>query len=176
MVNRRIVELFNVPKQIIDNDDDRLLLEHVSCLTKYPERFIEKVRYLNDHIDETSRDELEFKNGMVLERYTAPVVGRDGKCYGRTWMFRDITERIRTENALHEANRKLNLMSSMTRHDISNKVFAIKGHLALLTISQPSLASNEHLRKAEIETDQVSAMIQFSEEYEKIGFHRPIWQ
>ena len=176
LVNKQIVELYNVPDHIMEDEDDNLLLNHVIGLTKYPEQFIEKVNFLNDHVNETSRDEVEFKDGMVLDRYSAPVFGKDGQYYGRTWTFRDITERKRTEKALREANRKLNLMSSMTRHDITNKILALKGNLALLERDQPQLASNEHLLNAERAADRLTAMIRFTEEYEDIGIHAPIWQ
>jgi PAS domain S-box-containing protein len=176
LVNRQIVELYDVPDSIMENEDDNLLLDWVIGLTKYPEQFIEKVNYLNDHVNETSRDEVEFKNGMVLDRYSAPVFGKDGKCYGRTWTFRDITDRKRTEKALREANRKLNLLSSMTRHDLSNKILSLKGNLALLERDQPQLVANEHILNAERAADQLSAMIRFSEEYEDIGIHAPVWK
>ena len=107
LVNRRIVELYQVPQYIMDNEDDSLLLKHVVSLTKYPEKFLEKVKYLNDHISETSHDEIEFKNGMVLDRYSAPVLGKDGKYYGRTWTFHDITELRKAKEALKEANEEL---------------------------------------------------------------------
>ena len=95
--NRRIVELFNIPPHILADEDDSVLLKHVVGLTRYPEQFMEKIMYLNTHINETSRDEIEFKNGMVLDRYSAPVLGKDGKYYGRIWTFNDITERKRTD-------------------------------------------------------------------------------
>jgi PAS domain S-box-containing protein len=43
---------------------------------------------------------------MVLDRYSAPVVGEDGYHWGRIWTFRDITERKRMEGALRESERK----------------------------------------------------------------------
>ncbi len=107
LVNHRIVELYQVPQYIMDNEDDSLLLKHVVSLTKYPEKFLEKVTYLNDHINETSHDEIEFKKGMVLDRYSAPVFGKDGKYYGRTWTFHDITELRKAEGALKQANDEL---------------------------------------------------------------------
>ena len=103
LTNDRIIELFKVPKYIMENDDDSLLLNHVSILTKYPEMFLSKVNYLNEHPLETSRDEIEFKDGMVLDRYSAPVIGKDGRYYGRTWIFRDITDRKASEAALQES-------------------------------------------------------------------------
>jgi len=103
LVNQKIAELFNVPQSIMDNEDDNLLLEHVMSLTKHPELFIEKVKYLNENPNETGCDEIEFKNGMILDRYSAPVLGKDGKYYGRTWTFRDSTNRKMAEDALRES-------------------------------------------------------------------------
>jgi PAS domain S-box-containing protein len=176
LVNHRIVDLFNVPPHIMDEEDDSLLLEYVVTLTKYPDRFREKVSYLNRHIDETSRDEIEFRNGMVLDRYSAPVLGQDGKYYGRTWTFHDITEQKRSESSLLLANHKLNLLSGMTRHDISNQTEIVKGHMALLKMNMPQLASNDHLRKAETAAAQISTMLQFTKTYEEIGVNAPAWQ
>jgi PAS domain S-box-containing protein len=106
-VNQRVFDLFNVPPHIRDNEDDRLLLEHVASLTRYPDQFLEKVKDLNEHINVTSHDEIEFKNGMVLERYSAPVLDKDGKYYGRTWTFHDITERRGFSDRLRRLNREL---------------------------------------------------------------------
>lgn len=99
LMNKRLVELFCVPKEIADNPEDKPLLEHVTSLVKYPEKFIEKVRHLNAHGGESSRDEIEFKNGMVLDRYSAPIIGSTGHNYGRIWTFRDITDRKAAETA-----------------------------------------------------------------------------
>ena len=44
----------------------------------------------------------------------------------------DISGRKRTEEALRSANRQLNLLNSITRHDILNKVMVISGYLELL--------------------------------------------
>jgi len=97
LTNRRMIELFNVPPEIEEDDDDTLLLKHVTELTKNPDQFLEKVKYLYDHVNEESFDEVELKTGMVIDRYSAPVIGIDGKNYGRIWVFRDITHRKKAE-------------------------------------------------------------------------------
>jgi PAS domain S-box-containing protein len=106
VINQRIIEMWDVPQQILDDENDEALLHYVAGLVTNPEQFLGKVNYLYDHPYETSRDEIEFKNGMVLDRYSAPVLGEDGYHYGRIWTFRDITERRRAEEALRESERK----------------------------------------------------------------------
>ena len=100
LINQRVIDLFDVPQYIVDNEDDSLLLNHVVGLTKYPDIFLEKVKYLNDHKDEISQDELELISGKVVDRYSAPVLGKDGKNYGRIWTFRDITKSKQAEELL----------------------------------------------------------------------------
>lgn len=111
LINQRIRELFEVPESVLNDDDDAALLKHVVGLAKDPSKFLEKVMYLYDHTNETSRDEIKFKNGMVLDRYSAPVLDNDGKNYGRIWTFRDITTRKLAEEELRKSNRQLEEIS-----------------------------------------------------------------
>ena len=100
LINQRVIDLFNVPQDIVDNDDDSFLLRHVMSLNVNPEKFLEKVLYLNENQNEISHDVLELTTGKVLDRYSAPVLGKDGKNYGRIWTFRDITESKQAEELL----------------------------------------------------------------------------
>ena len=75
-------------------------IEWVRSLAKNPEEFYEKLSYMFTHPDEIIHDELELKDGTVLDRYSGPVIGEDGKCYGSILTFRDITDRKKSEEAL----------------------------------------------------------------------------
>ena len=88
----------------------------------------------------------------------------------------DITERRQSEKALHEANHKLNLLSSITRHDIRSQLMVLEGNLTLLQSKHVELGSDDHLLKAEFAAKKISAMINFTNEYESVGINAPIWQ
>jgi two-component system, NtrC family, sensor kinase len=102
LLNQRFIELFKVPPEVVADTDDRHMLEYVCARLKDPESFLARVQYLYKNPTETGRDEIEFKDGMILDRYSSPVVDKEGNYYGRIWTFRDITERKRNEDRLQQ--------------------------------------------------------------------------
>lgn len=100
--NRRFIEFFNVPQEILDNPENAPTLDHVLKQVKDPDAFLEKICYLNQHAVETSRDEIELKDGRVFDRYSASVIDQDWNYFGRIWSFRDITEFKKNEQVLRQ--------------------------------------------------------------------------
>ena len=66
--NQRLLDIFRVPSGLWAGSADHPLLAHAVTFVKNPESFLAKVRYLYDHPSETSRDEIELKNGTMLDR------------------------------------------------------------------------------------------------------------
>jgi PAS domain-containing protein len=89
--NQRFVELWKLPPDIAAATDDRAQIEFVAQKARNPQRFMQQIIRLNSHPNETSRDEIELADGMVLDCYSSPVIGQDGTNYGRIWTFRDIS-------------------------------------------------------------------------------------
>ncbi len=89
---------------------------------------------------------------------------------------RDITERKLAETALKEANRKLVLLSSITRHDILNQVTILMGYQNLSESLISDTQLKEYLVKQKHATDTIRQLISFTKDYEDIGAQSPRWQ
>ncbi len=131
-----------------------------------------------------------FRNESLPERYDFRVLQRSGgvrwaevSAIVITWEGRpatlnfitDITDRKQAEQALKESNRKLNLLSGITRHDISNQLIALSGRLELLGSGIGDPKALEHISKAQASAERIYAMIQFTKEYENVGVSTPRW-
>jgi PAS domain S-box-containing protein len=88
----------------------------------------------------------------------------------------DITELKKMEEAMQTANRKLNLLSGITRHDITNQLLVLSGNLTFLDKKLCDHSSEEHLRNAEAAAERISDMVRFTKDYEDVGVQAPIWQ
>jgi PAS domain S-box-containing protein len=89
----------------------------------------------------------------------------------------DVSERVRSEEALRDANKKLGLLSSITRHDILNQVTAARLYYELLT--DPTFGPGERDRALSMiraAIYNIQDIVEFANIYEKIGVKTPRWQ
>jgi signal transduction histidine kinase len=112
--------MWNIPQQILDTRDDEKMLQYVLSQLKDPEQFLERVKYLYAHKNEKSRDEIQFRDGRVFDRYSSPLLDSNDKYCGRVWYFRDVTERKRAEEALQKARDELEIRVEQRTADLES--------------------------------------------------------
>jgi len=105
-----------------------------------------------------------------------PIFGSDGSVTGAVLMVNDVTELKKTEAALSQANRKLNLLSSITRHDIQNSLHVLYGYLDLACESRDETERTNFIGKAIEQVKKIRSEIGFTRDYQDLGVHAPEWQ
>ncbi len=151
LMNQRFAKMFNVPEHILYDEDDLVLFKYVLDLTKYPDKFNQRVMYLYTHITEVSDDEVELLNGMVLDRYSAPVLGQDRKLYGRIWVFRDITRAKLSEKKIKDALEQEIALNEMKSQFISTASHEFRTPLTSI-LSSAELLEHYRLKWSEEKT------------------------
>ena len=113
---------------------------------------------------------------MYLSSVASPLYDSKGRIIGSIESIRDISARKRVEETLMKTNEKLNLLSSITRHDIRNRITIFFGILPLITkmSADPDIADMVHL--LEKAAGAIRDQIEFSRDYQDMGVHAPEWR
>ena len=117
--NRRFAEVWKIPMSEIParllgkrfNFSDNQLLSQCIGQTKHPEAFLKRVEELYADRNANDHSHIELRDGRTLERYSTTLRSEGGEYLGRVWFFRDITERQRAEEELHNAYHALETLA-----------------------------------------------------------------
>lgn len=88
-------------------------------------------------------------------------------------IVRDVTARKQTEAALIAANRKMHLLSGITRHDILNQLTVLQGNLEFMRerITDPVLLG--YMDRQQQALGFISRQIAFTQDYQDLGVRAP---
>lgn len=137
--NRRFMQIWGLSEAVMATMDGQAILHDVLPQLPDPDTFLERIRQLNRHPEESMHDEVRLANGLFLERYSTPVVAEDAQCIGRVWYFRDISERKRDEELLRQQNEQLKELDrlkssfvSSVSHELRTPLSSIMGFAEFL--------------------------------------------
>jgi PAS domain S-box-containing protein len=111
----------------------------------------------------------------VLDRGMVTEWDKDKKPLRMTGTHLDISERKKAEEALRLANRKLNLLYSLARHDILNKVSILLGYIDRAKTLADNNTLVDYLDRLENTTKAIGKLIQFTRDYKDLGINPPQW-
>jgi len=113
----------------------------------------------------------------IFEVRTEPFSSRKGTPIGTTIFIRDITDVYRARQSLELANKKLNLLSSITRHDILNQITSILGYGSIIKEELPEDPEIRRYMEKLIEAVRtIERQITFTADYQDLGAREPTWQ
>lgn len=91
--NRRFVELWNVPRELVEARDDNAVFAHLTACVQDEAAYRQRLDELASNPDLECTDVLLLRSGRMLERVTLPQTSRS-RVVGRVHSFRDLTERL----------------------------------------------------------------------------------
>ncbi|HIJ05956.1 MAG TPA: PAS domain S-box protein [Methanocalculus sp.] len=135
------------------------------------------------------------KDGSIVwvEQRNIPIFNDDGEIVAIEGVGRDITEKIehdieerehadeilRYSHVLKNLNKKLNLMTGITRHDILNQLMVLDGYLMFALDRTQKTHNDEQLEQylnlIETASQNIQHQIEFTRQYQNLGVQKPIW-
>jgi PAS domain S-box-containing protein len=110
-----------------------------------------------------------------LEVFGTPVRDTRGAIVASLVSFLDITDRMRTEQVIREANRKINLLTSITRHDVANQALVLQAYAQFALMKNPDPEVAGLLQKIDTAVSTISHVIAFTKVYQDLGAQAPQW-
>ncbi|WP_342303938.1 PAS domain S-box protein [Methanolobus sp. ZRKC5] len=160
------------------NDENELLTIYATDIYLHPEDRLELMRELRQTGKIKDR-KVVFKvmdgTTILCSLTLSAQYDSKGNMIFMDGVVEDITEKEKRAEALKQANNKLNLLSSITRHDIINQIMVLEGYLYLMIEQVKDPEELGLLRRMKESVRSIDRHIMFTKDYQEIGIQAPGW-
>jgi len=136
---------------------------------------LQKSRYVEGAYEATDFFPHMGSTGKWLAFTAAPIRDAEGSIIGAVETLEDITERREMESTIREVNRKLTLLNSITRHDVTNQLTVLQGFAKIAAMKETDPVVADLLGKIDASAQTISRQIEFTRTYQDLGIHTPDW-
>jgi CheY-like chemotaxis protein len=136
-------------------------------------------------MESTFKNEIRIKNadleqeqmrGQKMVKFNLRVSTALLTIFGKRMVavyIEDTTEQKRMQTAVLMANKKLNLLGTVTRHDTVNQLSVLMGNLEIASMKDPKSPLNKYLKKAIESGENIATILSFSKDYSRMGTEAP---
>ncbi len=116
-----------------------------------------------------------YQGNRIWIQTTARPIEEDGEIKRIIGNILDITERKHTEEALLQVNKKLDLLTNITRHDINNTLTILSGSVEIAEMRYPDPVVLEYFLSMKKAIKTMISQIEFTQMYQNLGTGKPGW-
>jgi signal transduction histidine kinase len=108
--------------------------------------------------------------------YYAQITEQNNKLSESNEKMQALNNRLAaSEEAFLIANKKLNLLSGITRHDIKNQLLMLIGLIELAKAKTTDPEMLQYIEQEDTAAHAIQMQIEFTKDYEDIGVRAPKW-
>lgn len=97
--NQNFLKMWNIPKNVVLNREDKSVVKYVREQVKNPELFLKRIKIIYGNPELKVQEKVKLKDGRQFEFYSQSQY-IEGENIARVWTFRDITENEDTKSQL----------------------------------------------------------------------------
>ena len=170
----RIIEINSTAIQMLGITERDLIADNIK-------------KYLAPHeIPIPHKTELETERRQTIQRerdgslnyidiQCIPMLSKPGKPNGHIMVLSDVTDHKLTEQSLNVARKNINLLTSITRHDILNQLTVIIVHNEILQSAVTDSGLIKSIKELDRAAKNIRRQIEFTKEFQKLGENLPQW-